>query len=132
MLSKSFKTMSFYTLLTVGIVSFSTYFAQAQQFMSQKDLLATLPGSQVSGIANSDNKTPWVQAYSKYNGRKKRGSISGLWNKEEYQSSWYVKKDHWCEKWDGGQRCWQVERVGDKKLRVYLAGQALKNLWIIK
>ena len=39
--------------------------ATAQNFMSQEELLATIPGGQVSGIANSDGKTRWVQAYSK-------------------------------------------------------------------
>ena len=36
--------------------------ATAQSFMSQEELLATIPGGQVSGISNSDGKTRWAQA----------------------------------------------------------------------
>ena len=106
--------------------------AHAQNFMTQSELLATLPGSQISGVSNRDGKTPWVQAYSKANGSKK-GLISGIWNKKDkYQNEWYVKGDQWCEIWDGGEGCWQIERESAKKLRVYKDGKPLKNTWNLR
>jgi len=106
--------------------------AQAQQFMTQAELLATIPGSQISGVSNKDGKTPWVQAYSKSNSSKK-GVVSGIWNKKsKYQMEWYVKGDQWCEKWDSGEGCWSIERVSAKKLRVHKDGKPLKNTWNLK
>ncbi|MEM9307981.1 MAG: hypothetical protein AAGA74_11825 [Pseudomonadota bacterium] len=49
--------------------------------MTQSELLATIPGCQISDISNGDGKTPWVQAYIKANGSKK-GIVSGIWNKK--------------------------------------------------
>ncbi|MEL6432198.1 MAG: hypothetical protein AAFQ28_00175 [Pseudomonadota bacterium] len=106
--------------------------AQAQQFMSEAELLATIPGSQISGISNQDGKTEWVQAYSKYNGRT-NGAISGLWDgKDKYKAKWFVRNGQWCEEWDSGKGCWQVERLSEKKLRIYLDGKPFKNTWSIR
>ena len=106
--------------------------AHAQDFMTQSELLATLPGSQISGVSNRDGKTPWVQAYSKANGSKK-GLANGIWNKKDkYQITWYVEGDQWCEKWDDGQGCWQIERVSAKKLRAHKDGKPLKNTWNLR
>ncbi|MEP0960320.1 MAG: hypothetical protein ABJQ70_14505 [Roseobacter sp.] len=35
---------------------------QAQNFMTQDELLATIPGSYIFSTSNQDAKTPWVQA----------------------------------------------------------------------
>ncbi|WP_143534490.1 hypothetical protein [Roseovarius albus] len=97
--------------------------------MTEKEMLATLPGSTVHGISNQDNKTGWVQAYSK--GRKK-GKIAGLFGSDEYESDWRVIDGQWCEDWGEGFHCWNFERVGANKLRVHQGGKPLKNLWTIK
>lgn len=100
--------------------------------MSQSELLATIPGSQLSGISNNDGKTRWIQAYSQAS-RKNDGLLNGLWGgKDKYTGQWFVKGDQWCEKGDWGQGCWSIERVGPKELRVYDDGKALKNTWKIK
>lgn len=106
--------------------------AQAQEFMTQKELLATIPGSQLSEISNQDGKTPWIQAYSKAS-KGKKGLLNGLWNnKDKYRFEWYVNGDQWCKKWDGGEGCWQIERVSAEKLRPYKNGKPLKNTWNLK
>lgn len=106
--------------------------ADAQQFMSEAELLATIPGSKISAISNEDGKTKWIQAYSAYNGRKK-GVISGLWNgKDRYQAKWFVRNGQWCEEWETGKACWQIERVSKKKLRMYLDGKPQKHTWNLK
>ena len=116
------------TVLTLGTAQVT----QAQDFMTQAELLATIPGSQISGISNRDGKTPWVQAYSKANS-KNRGLLNGIWNKKDkYQSEWYVKGDQWCEKWDSGEGCWSAERIRKKNLRMYKDGEPLKNTWNLK
>lgn len=47
-------------------------------------------------------------------------------------SSWQVKDGLWCEDWETGSACYQVERVGDKTFRVYEEGKAHKNLWTMQ
>lgn len=113
-------------------VAFSLLFttsSQAQEFMTQRELLATLPGKTATGIDNKDGKTRWTQNYGK--GRKK-GKIAGLFGKEHYEAKWWVEGNKWCEDWGTGNGCWKFERAGDNKLRVYWDGKAMKNLWTIK
>jgi len=122
----------FCSAIASGMLLLGPLPAHAQDFMTQSELLATLPGSQISGVSNRDGKTPWVQAFSKDNGSKK-GLVSGIWNKKDkYQNEWYVKGDQWCEKGDDFEGCWQIERVSAKKLRVYKNGKPLKNTWNLR
>ena len=66
-------------LLAIAAVLMSTQFAAAQSFMTNEELLATIPGHTLYGISNSDGKTQWAQTYSAYKGRKK-GTVAGeLW-----------------------------------------------------
>lgn len=111
-----------FTILTTNSV-------HAQEFMTQKELLATLPGNTAYGIANGDGKTRWVQNYGK--GRKK-GKIAGLYGEEQYKAKWSVDGNLWCEDWGTGSGCWKFERVGTNQLRVYENGKPLKNLWTVK
>ena len=71
---------TFCPVMALAVLLIGPVPAHAQEFMTQSELLATLPGSQISGVSSRDDKTPWVQAYSKDNGSKK-GLISGIWNK---------------------------------------------------
>ena len=98
--------------------------AQAQDFMTQKELLATIPGSTVSGIANSDGKTPWAQAYGK--GRKK-GKIAGNFGGDTYEAKWFVDGNQWCEDWGSGSGCFQFVRLSEKELLPYKNGQKQKT-----
>ena len=126
---KSFKLL---TALAVSLYLLTVFEAKAQQFMSQKELLDTLPGSQVSGIWDKDNKSKWTQAYSDNDGSKK-GLVAGIWKKKEkYQSTWYVEGNQWCEKWDSGETCMKFVRIGPKQLLMYKDGVPSKNFWIIK
>ena len=122
-LSKAVVLVAFYLMVPTV--------ATAQNFMSQEELLATIPGGQVSGISNSDGKTRWAQAYSKATSKKK-GVYNGLWGKDKYKGEWYVKGDQWCEKGDWGEKCWSIERVGAKELRIYDEGKPKKNTWKLK
>ena len=106
--------------------------ASAQEFMTQEELLATIPGGQLSSISNKDGKTPWAQVYSRATGKKK-GVYNGIWDgKNKYSGEWYVKGDQWCEKGDWGEKCWSIERVGAKELRIYEDGKPKKNSWMLK
>lgn len=117
-------------LAAIGTIGSTTAFAQ--QFMTQEELLATIPGNQLSGVSNNDGKTPWIQAYSKATS-KKNGKLNGLWNgKDKYTGDWFVEGDQWCEKGDWGQKCWSVERVGANELRVYDDGKPGANTWKLK
>lgn len=105
---------------------------RAQQFMTKDELLAAIPGNQLSGISNQDGKTPWVQAYSKAT-KKNTGIYNGIWNrKDKYSGEWFVKGDQWCEKGDWGQQCWSLERVRAKEFRIYKDGKPLKKTWKLK
>lgn len=102
----------------------------AKEFMSQDELLATIPGS----IIDSKDKkgVQWVQSYSAYKGGKKEGIIKGYYGKEPIESKWYVEGNQWCEDWGSGSACWDVERVNDKSLRMYENGKPKKNLWVMR
>lgn len=102
----------------------------AQTFMSEDELLATIPGSTIDGKNNKGK--PWVQAYSKYDGKHKKGAIAGNSDGNSFKSKWSVKKGQWCENWGSGDECWQVERVSPKELRMYAGGKPRPNLWVLR
>ena len=109
----------------------STQVSPAQTFMSEKELLATIPGQTLDGLSNQDGKTKWAQTYSAANGRKK-GIIAGNFGGEKYDAKWYVKKGQWCEDWGSGNDCWSMERVGAKNIRIYKDGKPKKNFWTVR
>jgi hypothetical protein len=102
----------------------------AQEFMSEEELLATIPGSTIH--AKTNKGVPWAQAYGAYKGGKKKGAINGILEGKKYKATWFVKDGQWCENWGDGEACWQVERVDAKSLRMYADGKARPNLWILK
>ncbi len=108
---------------------FAANAAVSQEFMTQKELLATIPGNSITSISIQDGKTRWTQNYGK--GRKK-GKIAGLFGKDQYKAEWSVKGNRWCEDWGSGSACWQVERVDAQSLRMYKDGKPQKNLWKLK
>ena len=101
--------------------------ATAQEFMSQAELLATIPGSTIQSKTNQG--VPWSQAYS---AGKKKGTIAVNFNGEKSASKWFVKGNQWCEDWGSGKACWDVERVDEHSLRMYENGKPKKNLWKLK
>ncbi len=102
---------------------------QTLNFMSQQELLATIPGATTYGVSSQDNETKWVQAYSKGG---KSGTISGMWGKEPYKSTWSVKGNLWCENSDTFDACWNVVRVGKNSLQMYNGTEKLRNIWNIR
>lgn len=126
------KTAACMAALSVSVLVGGASDAQAQDFMTEAELLATIPGSQLSGVSNRDNKSTWVQAYSQASS-KNTGLLNGLWNKKDkYQAKWSVQNGQWCEEWDGGSGCWHLEQIDAKTLRVYADGEPLKNPWKIR
>ena len=79
---RALKSLKLLAALALSLYLLTVFEAKAQQFMSQKELLDTLPGSQVSGIWDKDNKSKWTQAYSDNDGSKK-GLVAGIWKKKE-------------------------------------------------
>jgi hypothetical protein len=104
--------------------------AMAQTFMSEDELLAAIPGSIID--STSKDGTRWAQAYSKYGGGKKSGSINVNFGGAKSKSKWSVKNGQWCEDWGSGSACWQVERVSEKELRMYENGKPRPNLWVMR
>lgn len=45
------------TVIAAGMALCASGAVHAQTFMTQGELLATIPGSQMSGVSNQDNKT---------------------------------------------------------------------------
>lgn len=115
--------------LTAMLTSFPAA-VLAQSFMTENELLATIPGSMINSKTNED--VPWAQSYSAYKGGKKKGVVKGIMNDTKYDAKWYVENGQWCEDWGDGQACWQVERVDEKSLRMYANGKPRPNLWILK
>lgn len=104
--------------------------AMAQTFMSEDELLATIPGSTID--SKTDEGVKWAQAYSKFDGKKRKGAVAGNFDGTAFKSKWYVENGQWCENWGDGQACWQVERVSAKKLRMYADGKPRPNLWVLR
>ncbi|MFN6951503.1 MAG: hypothetical protein ACK4NE_02770 [Albidovulum sp.] len=98
--------------------------------MSEEELLATFPGSTIDGKTDKGKK--WAQAYSAYDGKNKKGVIAGKFDGADIKSKWYVENGKWCENWGDGHACWQVERVGARKLRMYVDGKPRPNLWVLR
>lgn len=103
--------------------------AQAQTFMSEDELLATIPGSSVYSKTNEG--VSWAQNYGKANGKRK-GAIKGVFDGAKYDAKWFVKEGQWCENWGDGEGCWSVEQVDAKSLRMYEGGKPRPNLWKLK
>lgn len=136
MLNKSLRIFAFsrasILILASSVVSFvllTAPMATAQTFMSEEELLATIPGSSING--KTDDGVSWVQNYSKANGKRK-GAIKGLFKGDKIVSKWFVKDGQWCENWGSGQACWSVEKVDAKSLRMYSDGKPRPNLWKLK
>lgn len=101
--------------------------AVAVTFMTQKELLATIPGHSTSGKTAKGNK--WTQVYSAGG---KKGTIAGMAPDGAYKAKWYVKGNEWCEDWGSGHGCWHMERVGAHSLRIYINGKPHTKLWSIR
>lgn len=102
----------------------------AQTFMSEDELLATIPGSTID--SKTDKGKKWAQAYSKFDGKHKKGAVAGKMEGQDYKAKWYVENGQWCENWGDGHACWEVERVDAKKLRFYVDGKPRPNLWVLR
>lgn len=111
------------------ILCLSAPAAKAQTFMTEDELLATIPGSSISSKTNEGVK--WAQNYSKANGKRK-GAIKGVFDGSKYDAKWFVKDGQWCENWGDGEGCWSVEQVDAKSLRMYENGKPRPNLWKLK
>lgn len=116
-------------LTTLGACSDMTGTADASRnFLSEAELLATLPGNTVNGM--SRDETPWSQTYSRDDGTGS-GTVTGTFGEDDIAATWSVDGSQWCEDWDGGNACFTFERVGDKTLRAYQDGEPRANLWTI-
>ena len=65
---------------------------------------------------------------------KTKGKGKGWWEKESttYNYYWKVNKGKWCENWNSGRACWNVERVDDTTLQMYdKKGKKLSQVWNI-
>lgn len=116
-------------LPAVALLALSTLGAGAQTFMTQKELLETLPGATITGVS-ARNGTAWIQVYSE--GRR-RGNIAGRFGEDEYSAKWYVRQNKWCEDWGSGKACWFVERLDAKTLQTYEEdGTRKNNPWTLR
>ena len=53
------KTVACMAALSVSVLVGGASDAQAQDFMTEAELLATMPGNQLSGVSNSNTKNAW-------------------------------------------------------------------------
>ena len=111
------------------IVSIPAY---SQTFMTEEQMIATMVGATLSGIAIKDDRTPWTQTYHPHKKGKPKGKIDGAYGGDPYKSKWWVKKGKWCEDWGSGRGCWNLELVDDSTIQAYKDGKPLKNVWTIE
>lgn len=102
----------------------------AQEFMSEEEMLATLPGVQASGISTEGKN--WAQVYSKRSGKKKNGKFNGVYDGAKYTGKWVIKDDQWCEETsDGWSGCFNFVHSGSNEIIAYRNGKK-QNPWTIK
>ncbi len=120
-------------LCTIGaamaLLSLTAPMVHAQTFMTEEELLATIPGSSIS--SKTDEGVKWAQNYGKANGKGK-GAIKGVFQGTKYDAKWYVENGLWCEDWGDGHECFGVEQVDAKSLRMYRGDEPRPNLWKLK
>ncbi len=102
--------------------------ASAATFLTNEELLVTIPGKTLYGRTNDGKK--WVQTYNK--GKRNKGKFSGIYDGEKYTGKWFIKNGQWCENWGEGNECRHVEQVKKNKLRTFKDGMPRKYLWTIK
>ena len=101
--------------------------ANAQTFMTQTELLATIPGHTIHGVSRKGKA--FVQVYSKGG---KRGTVAGKMGNSKYTEAWFVTGNFWCESWASGHVCWQVVRKDRTTLQMYRAGRPIAHLWKVE
>ena len=116
-------------VVVMAIFCLSAPASHAQTFMTEDELLDTIPGSSITSKTNEGVK--WAQNYSKANGKRK-GAIKGVFDGSKYDAKWFVKGGQWCENWGDGEGCWSVEQVDANSLRMYENGKPRPNLWVLK
>lgn len=107
--------------------------ASAAEFLTEKELLSTIPGATLTGISNDDLETTWVQTYE-YGDRK--GTSSGFFGGRPYISDWRVGRGLWCETWvsnsgGGDTGCWRIEMIDQNTLQPWHGTRKLPNVWKI-
>ena len=121
----------FVTSCAVALVCLTAPIASARTFLSDAELLATIPGMTV--YSKTDRGTPWAQNYSASDvDDVKKGAIRGIFGKRKYYAKWFVRDGKWCENWGNGQACWKVERVNSTSLRLYNGEKPRPYLWHLK
>jgi|GEM_PF-6921814 len=99
----------------------------AATFLTNEELLTTIPGKTLSG--KTDDGKKWTQTYSK--GKRNKGRYNGIYEGEKYTGKWFVKNGQWCENWGEGNECRYMEQIKNNKLRGYKDGKPRKYLWTI-
>ncbi|MBS0564136.1 MAG: hypothetical protein JSR87_06600 [Proteobacteria bacterium] len=120
--------------LAVSTAILATAFAapgvmHAQEFMSEEELLQTLPGHEAHSVDKKGNA--WAQVYSARSGSKKSGVFNGVWKTDKYTGKWTVKNGQWCEDTGDWQGCFQFVRIDAKTILAYRDGQKQKQ-WTLK
>lgn len=120
-----------HAVILVGIGIGGT--ASATEFMTEKELLSTIPGATLTGISNEDFETIWIQTYEHGD---RSGTSSGFFGGSPYSSDWRVGRGLWCETWvtvsgasDMG--CWRIEMVNAETLQPWHGEIKLPNQWKI-
>ena len=120
------------TLPLLLAMHFMSDMAAAQTFMTEEEMLNTLPGAKLGGISSSDGKTPWEQTYGAPENGKSGGKGKGLWDSNAaYSFTWKVKNGQWCEYWKNGKACWEAVLIDDTTIQMYKKGKKMSQVWKI-
>lgn len=119
-------------LLLFIFISSMLQVVNAQTFMTEEEMLNTIPGAKLGGISSSDGETPWEQTYAKPKKGNSKGKGTGIWNNTDtYKFSWKIKKGKWCENWNGGSACWNAELIDESTIQMYKKGKKMSQVWKI-
>lgn len=116
--------------LIAGIIALGAITgAGGQTFLTEEEMLATLPGAQIA--ANDLDGNPWSQTYGAARGKTAGGDFSGVWKDKKYKGKWQVKDGQWCEATKGWQGCFQFARKDAHTLLVFRDGKPDPD-WTLK
>ena len=71
-------------------IFFVSQWANAQSFLTDEEILNTMPGTTIMSLAFSDGKTEVKQVIGQPEEGKTKGKISGDFGGESYTSKWFV------------------------------------------
>lgn len=123
------------TLFLISMFIASTAVAAPDGALNGYQLAALFSEATMSGLSNGTPGATFEQTYKEIKLGHTKGKLKGKWtengNTSTYKAKWSIKNDQWCEKWKGGNACWDVVQIGGNEYQFYKDSEPLSVTWFI-